>query len=213
MNIPVRTTEFLRKKIMTAGHGSDTISVSAGPTSFLPDLNIPDNLWRSVLATHSIKIVAADWLLYTSPTSKPFILSRSFRNLKSEIGRLCFKIPWIFLNLNSNCFLFHPVQWASRWPFDFSRSETADDRKLLHPVIKRCLFFRFPVSPRLLYIYTLYILYMSWHFHHGHILPRYDLRTILRWKSVQAFSPFDIIPPLIERGLYCNHLVRPFTLS
>ena len=22
-----------------------------------------------------------------------------------------------------------------------------------------------------------------------------------------------IIPPLIERGLYCNHLVRPFTLS
>ena len=50
---------------------------------------------------------------------------------------------------------------------------------------------------------------MSWHFHHGHILTRDDLRTILHWKSIQAFSPFDIIPPLVERGLYCNHLVCP----
>ena len=41
-------------------------------TSNFISCNIPDNLWRSVLATHSIKIVADDRLLFTSPSSKPF---------------------------------------------------------------------------------------------------------------------------------------------
>ena len=28
-----------------------------------------------------------------------------------------------------------------------------------------------------------------------------------------SLQTYKIIPPLVERGLYCNHLVRPFTLS
>ena len=123
---PARVFE---KKLWLQDNRSYTISASAGPTSFLPDLNTFNrNFWKHV----------------------------------------------IFIPYQSTC-IGHIYTY-----------EMADDRKLLHPVIKRCLFFKFPVSPRLPY----FVHIMSWHFHHGHILTRDNLRTILVENSFRPFLLF-----------------------